>query len=55
MKRGLVSREFGAIYVDRVAVARTGCKVRGRTDEPTFGFGKKCNLMKSLSIEMKSL
>ena len=48
MKRGLVSREFGAIYVDRVAVARTGCKVRGRTDKRARDFGKKCNHMELL-------
>ena len=33
MKRGLVSREFGAIYVDRVAVARTGAHLGERPGE----------------------
>lgn len=44
MKRELVSREFGAIYVDRVAVARTDCKVRGRTDKRMRDFGKNVTI-----------
>ena len=52
--RDLVSREFGAIYVERDADARTGCKVRGRTDERGGYLREKYEKVHLLSIQNRS-